>query len=617
MVDYEYTSITSIDLTKIYLGVQESSMSDKSIEQSNWDESTEILTVTFTNSLSAPDKTILDGIVADSALIPDDGNNAFGDDCLLVVKNDNNLKVRYNAGNVKIGTTIYSITTETLSMADDDTNYVFINSSGTPASNTTGFPSDSVPLAEVVTASGAITGITDKRSFLLTANDKVNKSGDTMQGDLDFDTFKAEFTNGYSIEKSGSGLLFTTSGTQTLFVDTGKVGIGTIAPTTELEVVGDITSKGTKWTSQTSAADNGWLGVTYGNGLFVAVAYDGTDRVMISPDGINWTSQTAAVDNSWGGVTYGNGLFVAVSDTGSGNRVMTSPDGINWTSQISAVDNDWRGITYGNGLFVAVAFTGTGNRVMTSPDGINWTSRTSAADNNWLSVAYGNGIFVAVGNVGTDRVMTSPDGINWTLRTPATDDEWNSVTYGNGLFVAVGTDGNRVMTSPDGINWTSRTAAADENWRSIAYGNGIFVAIADGGIHVMTSPDGINWTSRTAAADTFWRGVTYGNGLFVATSISGTGNRVMTSGKSESNVVPTNNIYQGGMSIFGNVGIGTLAPDASAILDITSTSKGFLPPRMTTTERDAIASPATGLTIYNTTTNQWEGWNGSSWAILG
>ncbi len=169
MTDYEYTSITSINLTSIYLGVQESSMSDKSLEDCNWDEGTEILTVTFTNSLSAPDKTILDGIVADSAMINDDGGNAFGDDCLLVVKNDNNLKTRYNAGNVKIGTTIYNITTDTLDMADDDTNYVFINSSGTPASNTTGFPSDSIPLAEVVTASGAISGITDKRSFLLAA----------------------------------------------------------------------------------------------------------------------------------------------------------------------------------------------------------------------------------------------------------------------------------------------------------------------------------------------------------------------------------------------------------------------------------------------------------------
>ena len=42
-------------------------------------------------------------------------------------------------------------------------------------------------------------------------------------------------------------------------------------------------------------------------------------------------------------------------------------------------------------------------------------------------------------------------------------------------------------------------------------------------------------------------------------------------------------------------------PDPSAILDVESTDKGFLPPRMTTTERNGITSPATGLIIYNTT----------------
>ena len=37
-----------------------------------------------------------------------------------------------------------------------------------------------------------------------------------------------------------------------------------------------------------------------------------------------WTSRTSAADNQWFGVTYGNGLFVAVAASGTGNRVMTS-----------------------------------------------------------------------------------------------------------------------------------------------------------------------------------------------------------------------------------------------------------------------------------------------------
>jgi hypothetical protein len=64
------------------------------------------------------------------------------------------------------------------------------------------------------------------------------------------------------------------------------------------------------------------------------------------------------------------------------------------------------------------------------------------------------------------------------------------------------------------------------------------------------------------------------------------------------------------------VGIGTTNPDASARLEVSSTNKGFLPPRMTTTERDAISSPANGLIIFNITNNCLEIRSGSSWMTL-
>jgi hypothetical protein len=87
---------------------------------------------------------------------------------------------------------------------------------------------------------------------------------------------------------------------------------------------------------------------------------------MTSPDGITWTIRTSAADNDWTSVAYGNGLFVAVASTGTANRVTTSPDGIAWTIRTSVADNEWYAVTYGNGLFVAVATTGTANRVMNS-----------------------------------------------------------------------------------------------------------------------------------------------------------------------------------------------------------------------------------------------------------
>lgn len=65
----------------------------------------------------------------------------------------------------------------------------------------------------------------------------------------------------------------------------------------------------------------------------------------------------------------------------------------------------------------------------------------------------------------------------------------------------------------------------------------------------------------------------------------------------------------------GNVGIGGTAA-ASALLDLSTTTKAFLPPRMTTTQRDAIASPTGGLVIYNSTTNLLNFHNGTSWGAV-
>jgi trimeric autotransporter adhesin len=64
-----------------------------------------------------------------------------------------------------------------------------------------------------------------------------------------------------------------------------------------------------------------------------------------------------------------------------------------------------------------------------------------------------------------------------------------------------------------------------------------------------------------------------------------------------------------------SVGIAATAstPDASSILDVKSTTKGMLIPRMTTTEKNAIPAKATGLMLYDNTLNQFSYWNGTAW----
>jgi hypothetical protein len=66
----------------------------------------------------------------------------------------------------------------------------------------------------------------------------------------------------------------------------------------------------------------------------------------------------------------------------------------------------------------------------------------------------------------------------------------------------------------------------------------------------------------------------------------------------------------------GNVGIGTSTLDSNAILELNSTTQGFLPPKMTTTQKNAIFTPPSGLVVYDTTTNKLCVYNGTSWIDL-
>ncbi len=89
------------------------------------------------------------------------------------------------------------------------------------------------------------------------------------------------------------------------------------------------------------------------------------------------------------------------------------------------------------------------------------------------------------------------------------------------------------------------------------------------------------------------------------------GNTSIGATYSGTNAAPTN-----GAIIEGVVGIGTPSPDASAQLDVTSTTKGFLPPRVTFTQMNAIATPAEGLIVFETDCKNLYVYKDSRWCLV-
>jgi hypothetical protein len=79
----------------------------------------------------------------------------------------------------------------------------------------------------------------------------------------------------------------------------------------------------------------------------------------------------------------------------------------------------------------------------------------------------------------------------------------------------------------------------------------------------------------------------------------------------------------GALALWGRLHVGAAqayasgsAINAAAALQVDSTTRGFLPPRMTTTQRDAIASPPDGLIVYNTTTSKLNLREGGAWKAI-
>ena len=123
--------------------------------------------------------------------------------------------------------------------------------------------------------------------------------------------------------------------------------------------------------------------------------------------------------------------------------------------------------------------------------------------------------------------------------------------------------------------------------------------VADSGSVQMGLTSGINWTFNSNVLSSSQYAFIAGN----------------------NGVILTNGTFSGG--VFGNDSGGKVADSgivtpkvASAVLEVSSTTRGFLPPRMTTTQKNAIATPASGLIVYDTTTNKLACYNGTTWNDL-
>jgi hypothetical protein len=155
---------------------------------------------------------------------------------------------------------------------------------------------------------------------------------------------------------------------------------------------------------------------------------------------------------------------------------------------------------------------------------------------------------------------------------------------------------------------------ADLATRSVSLSDGMmYFNTSDSRVHVYT---GSAWTSLAIRTGDTLTTPTISN----PTVSSGTFTNASLVNPTIDTQTTTGTSLLADIQAIGPVQIGNpthIAANSKAVLELISTTKGFLPPRMTGTERDAISSPTTGLLVYNTSTNKMNVYNGSSWVEVG
>jgi hypothetical protein len=398
--------------------------------------------------------------------------------------------------------------------------------------------------------------------------------------------FSSDSNNGFF--RPGADILgFSTNGTERVRITaSGLVGIGTASPGSALHVVGKVTA-----------------GTFSGNGSLLT-NLPATQLTGVTPIANGGTNSASALNN---------------------NRVMTSSggsivEGAAITASMALI-SDANGIPTHSGVTSStLAFLDATSSVQTqlnakanlaSPTFTGTVSTGAIQDSSLIKFLTNSTERMRIQNGG---VIVGTNGSSVTL--PSSPALYVTDTAFAGTFAAIGTGAQATPTF-------TISGDTDTGWFSPAANQ---LGVSTNGIERMrfdsTGKVGIGTTTPGAtlsvagavSAGTF---VAAGTGSVGAPTftISGNTNTGWFSPASNQVAISTAGTERWRIDAGGAVGVGTASPAASALFDIASSTRGFLPPRLTTTARDAIPSPSAGLLIYNLSTSALNLYT-SSWTAL-
>jgi hypothetical protein len=415
--------------------------------------------------------------------------------------------------------------------------------------------------------------------------------------------------------------------------NTGNVGIGTSSPTERLDTGAGNTRTQALVVSGDQhliySADSSTLGIRIGTGgPYYGIGTTGSSNMRInSASGGDMLFAIGGTER----MRVNSSGNVGIGETSPGAKLHVSGGTVGTTAgNLLNVTID-QGLAGGNAVGIRT------NLVRVS-SGTDWTTtamrlqgRVDATDFGYIDLVSSGAQGMAFGSGGTERMRIDSSG-NVGIGTSSPT---SRLTITGGVTEI--RDGNYLMLRPSGNAWDMRLQATGTQLDILSgasLGSPIMSLVNGGNVgigtatpvqrlHVRQDQDG---TTAALIQNRNGSGTPVSAVQFISGAFDLSDNRyAMISSAGGSNTTlqfwtgqgaaPTEKMR---ITSAGKVGIGTSSPDATAILDVSSTTAGFLPPRMSTAERDAIGggAPQEGLILYNVTTDKLQVYSAGAWVNL-
>ena len=432
-----------------------------------------------------------------------------------------------------------------------------------------------------------------------------------------------------SLKNNQTGSNNVTLGDSTLFKSTlinGTTAIGSKALYNNTSGTSNTALGYQSLTSNTIGSNNTAIGYsamssssTYSNSTALGYNAQVTANNQIQLGDANITEVKTSGKFTAGSVTYPNtagtnGYYLKTDGSGTASWATVSGSGIPYTGATQAVDLGSydltvNGLKIGKGLNNISGNTVLGNNSL-SAIGISGGSNTAIGSYNLSSNLTGQ-VNVSVGTYSLYKNISGSSNVS--IGDYALFNNLNASRN-----VAIGTEALTNNISGDyntsvGLNSMYYNTIGGSN---SALGVSALSSNVNGAyntaVGVSALASNVSGSNNTAIGNlAMFNNTTYSNSTALGYNAQVTASNQIQLGDANVTDVKTS-----GVITSSGIRVGTNSPTISAAVEINSNTQGFLPPRMTQTQRDAISTPATGLVIFNSTSNSLEYKSSTSWVSL-